>query len=632
MLIDLTCPAEVFRTLMPTEDIPAVTLTLYNLSDRVIASAEVTIRMLSAAGAEKERMTFRGRALNGRPHSTFTMNVPMAPATGVKSADVIIDKVWFADKDVWRRSEENLTEYTPNNLPVSNALTRLKFAAGDIAVGYPAQQDGLWVCVCGRPNPDVYSVCARCRKEKALVFSLYNRDAVENQLAMREQQLELATRTAREDTARLQRIREEEYNTKKARRGRRIRLAAYLALCLSLVGLLIGVFLPFVRMTMADSALREGNYSEALRLLNEYPGYPGAAEKIRECTYQITARRVEESTVLDELSDAAAALREDAEREGSAALADQADLKRAQLLLADGDIEGARAAVSALPEDSEGRLALEAGCRYLEACNLLDERQYDAAREIFLSLGSYPNADTMAKECVCRQAYDAMNAGDYGTAIALYEKILGYENATQNLQNCHYKIAESLEDAGDYAGAAEEYILADGWRNSAVKKAEMYYNMAEDALERGDYAEARRLYNSSDQYEDSVIHDLYCAYMLGTAAYGRGDFAEAYGLFAELPKNYVPDDAEGTPEEAAERVAELRLECAYRAGCLARAQGDLNTATDYLTKAGSYADAKDQLAEIAAELEEAARAAKATPTPAPVPEGSSDYLVEDDDD
>ncbi len=85
MLIDLTCPAEVFRTLMPTEDIPAVTLTLYNLSDRVIASAEVTIRMLSAAGAEKERMTFRGRALNGRPHSTFPMNVPMAPAAGVKA-------------------------------------------------------------------------------------------------------------------------------------------------------------------------------------------------------------------------------------------------------------------------------------------------------------------------------------------------------------------------------------------------------------------------------------------------------------------------------------------------------------------------------------------------------------------
>ena len=84
MLTDLTCPAEIFRTIMPTEDIPAVTLTLYNLSDRVIASVEVTVRLLSAAGGERERMAFRGRGLNGRPHSTFPMNVPMAPAAGVR--------------------------------------------------------------------------------------------------------------------------------------------------------------------------------------------------------------------------------------------------------------------------------------------------------------------------------------------------------------------------------------------------------------------------------------------------------------------------------------------------------------------------------------------------------------------
>ena len=646
MLIDLTCPAEIFRTLMPTEDIPAVTLTLYNLSDRVISSAEVTVRMLSAAGAEKERMTFRGRALNGRPHSTFPMNVPMAPAAGVKSADVIIDKIWFADNDVWRRSDENLTEYAPNALPASNALTQLKFTAGDIAVGYPDQQEGLWVCVCGRPNPDSRPVCARCRKEKAVVFALYNREAVENQLAMREKQLELVTRSAMEDSARLQRVREEEYNVRRTRRARRRRLAEYLAVWLLLISLLVGVVLPVIRMAMADRIMKSEDYPAALKILKEYPNYPGAAEKIRECEWQITARLAEESTEPGDLAAAAAALREDAGRAGSAALADQADLKRAQLLLDEGDVEGARAAVAALPEDSEGRLRLEQGCRYLEACNLLDERQYEAAREVFLDLSGYPNADTMARECIYRPAYDAMSAGDYETAIGLYEKILGYENATQNMQNCHYKIAESLEDAGDYAGAAAEYILADNWRNAQQKKAEMYYYMAEEALAAGDFAEARRLYSSADRYGDSAEHDLYCAYMLGAAAYREGRYADAYELLAELPKNYVPMDADGTPEEAAERAAELRLECAWLAGRLARAQGDLAAAADYMTKAGNYADAKEQLAEINAEIEEASRAAKATPTPTPTPEpeqepapeptpaGSSEFLVvpEEDDD
>ena len=50
MLIDLTCPAEVFQAELPTEEIPAVSLALYNLSDRVIVSAEVTLRLLGGSG------------------------------------------------------------------------------------------------------------------------------------------------------------------------------------------------------------------------------------------------------------------------------------------------------------------------------------------------------------------------------------------------------------------------------------------------------------------------------------------------------------------------------------------------------------------------------------------------------
>ena len=76
MLIDLTCPAEVFSTALPTEEIPAASLSLYNLSDRVIVSVEVTLKLKSGSGAEKDRVVYRARALNGRPHSTFRMNVP----------------------------------------------------------------------------------------------------------------------------------------------------------------------------------------------------------------------------------------------------------------------------------------------------------------------------------------------------------------------------------------------------------------------------------------------------------------------------------------------------------------------------------------------------------------------------
>ena len=133
--IDLTCPPEVFRTALPTEDIPAATVTLFNLSDRVITSVEVLLRLLDRDGDETERLAFRGRALNGRPHSTFLLTVPCAYSAGLKSLDITVEKVWYADNETWRRNPANAVEYTPNALPVSPALTNLKYAAGETAVG-----------------------------------------------------------------------------------------------------------------------------------------------------------------------------------------------------------------------------------------------------------------------------------------------------------------------------------------------------------------------------------------------------------------------------------------------------------------------------------------------------------------
>ena len=66
MQIDLTCPCEVFRTAMPTEEIPAASLVLFNLSDRVIVSAEITLLLQDAGGAEKERVLQEIRDYSGQ--------------------------------------------------------------------------------------------------------------------------------------------------------------------------------------------------------------------------------------------------------------------------------------------------------------------------------------------------------------------------------------------------------------------------------------------------------------------------------------------------------------------------------------------------------------------------------------
>ena len=172
--IDLTCPVEIFRTALPTEEVPAATLTLFNLSDRVISSAEVSLCLSDADNRETERLTFRGRALNGRPHSTFLMTVPCAPSEELKSLEATVEKVWFADNETWRRNPANVVEYKSNVLAVSPALTKLKYAAGETAVGYPSIQNSLWICICGRPNPENDVCCARCGRERDMVFARFN--------------------------------------------------------------------------------------------------------------------------------------------------------------------------------------------------------------------------------------------------------------------------------------------------------------------------------------------------------------------------------------------------------------------------------------------------------------------------
>ena len=612
MLIDLTCPVEIFRTAIPTADTHALSLTMFNLSDRVIVSAEVTARLLTASGLEKEKMVFRGRALNGRPHSTFLMNVPMGFSAGAHNAEVTVEKIWFADNDTWQRKDGAETEYTPNALPSSPALTRLKYVAGDFAAGYPVQEDGLWVCVCGRPNPDRETVCARCRQDKTAVFSRFSRETVEKQVSLREKQLDLSSRSAREDTARLQRIREEEYNLNRARRGRRIRLASCLALFIVLMAGIVGGAIPSLRASAASKDMEQGNYETALETLQEVAFFPGAVEKIAECKWQLAAASAQASEDIEELAAASQYLRENADRENSAALADLADLKRANLLYAKGDRAGALDAVSAVDPENAERVSLERNCLFDSASEQLDAGEYTAAREAFLTLGDYPGAAELATECIYRPASALVESGAYEDAIRELSRIPEYRDSRQLTLECHYRIAASLEAAGDLAGAATEFLLAGDFEDAQDKNREMVYLQAEDAMRKGSLETAQALYASIPGYADADDKNHACLYTLANIAMADMEYTLAYSMLKQVPEGYLDADS-------------LRSRAAYEAGKIARAAGDLETARDLLEAAGKYKNAQRLLNQVNAEIRKAEEAAAAetadeTEEAAPLPE------------
>ena len=569
MFIDLSCPAEVFRTVMPTEEVPAATLTLFNLSDRVISSVEAHLSLMDAGGVESEKLAFRGRALNGRPHSTFQMTIPCAPGNGVKQIGATVEKVWFADNEVWRRDPSKAVEYTPNDLPVSPALTSLKYVAGETAVGYPSRQDGLWVCVCGRPNAEGDDYCARCGRRQDEVFARFSPEAVAGQINLRERQLDLNSRSMREDTIRLQRIREEEYIVRKARRGSRIRLAVFLAVAAALILGAVFFGAPEMKLLAGLHDLETGNSARARVTFESLGSFGNAPELVRECDWRSAVKLLDDNPSADDLANASALLRSMPERPEALEKADEADLLRGRLLLQEGKWEEARELVAALPEDLAGRAELLRDCRLSEGRALLKNQDYETARQIFLELEDLPDARDLAAECLYRPAKQQMADEDWDAAIGTLSRIPDYRDSRTLTLECHYRKAMALETGGLYADASKEYLMAGDFEDAQQRSKNLTYWLAEDLRAKGDIRGAQALFASIPDYLDSNEKERLCRYQLALSAFDDREFT----LTLELLEG-IPDDYEDT--------GRVRAEAAYQKAKTAVNQGDWPTAAALL--------------------------------------------------
>ena len=568
MFIDLTCPTEVFGTVLPTEEIPAAVLTLFNLSDRVIVSAEVMLRLLDKYGAEIEKLSFRGRALNGRPRSTFTMTVPCA-AAGVCTAEVSVEKVWFRDNEVWRRNPANAVEYTPNALPVSRALTNLQYVAGETAVGFPVMQNGLWICVCGRPNPEEETVCVRCGRQRDAVFASCSPEAVEAAVNMREKQLDLNSRSMREDTIRLQRLREEEYRAKQARRSRRVRLAVCLVLALALCAGIRFAAVPGLQLLAGRRALDSGDPEGAKKVFESLGTFGGADKMIAECEWISARTKADESRTPEELAEASALLRSLPDNPEALQKANETDLARARLLLAKGERKAAEEALEQVPEGTGDREAILRDCRMAEAQDLLERGEYETARAIFLELTDLPGTGDLAAECLYRPAAERMAAEDWDGAIELLSRIPDYRDSRSLTLQCHYRKAAALEEAGDLEGAASEFLMAGEWGDAAERTAGITLKQADALFEAGDLRGAHALYASLPDNEECAEKDRICRVSLAKDAVNSLEYTLALELLEGVPDSY-------------ENAGTLRTEASYQKAKAAVKQEDFETAVSLL--------------------------------------------------
>ncbi len=581
MKIDLSCPAELRQYELPKEDYPACDLKLYNLGEKTINSVEVTVIFLNKEKEELERLVYRAHDLDGRPATVFAVAVPKENAGEAVALEVMIDKIWFDDASVWRRGKYALSEYTPNNLPNSRSLEMLRFVAGNTAVGFPQKQDGLWICVCGRPNGADERTCVRCHRERDQVFTRFNREAIEKLTAQREQQLALQAKAAREDASRLQLQREKVYE---AKRKKRRRVVSIVVICAVSAGIAYGTvfhLVPYIRYRGAVSAMEQGQYEDAYNVFTAMTGYADADDHAVRCRYLQAVADLTEEADEETLLSARETLVSLGDYEDAAEQITYADWLHAELYMKNGDIDSAYALYTSLGDyrNSADRVT---ECTYLNAKAQLEDGDYDAAYATFLSLGDYEDSADLAKECIYRPAVALMENGGAGDAIAQFERIPGYSDADEKLKEAHYLYGKVLVEANDATSAGMQFLAAGDYSDAKDLANTYLYLSAEEAYNAGKYETAAELYSQIADYEDAQDKYNECALTIAESNIKDKEYQIASTWLATIPDSYS-------------NVLELRQECIYQPAVSALSSKDYQAAVDGFSRISTYRDSSDKL-------------------------------------
>lgn len=581
MRMDLSCPAEVWQYAMPREDYPACDMTLYNLSDKTIASVEVTLLFYDQEGEEQARQIYRAHSLKGLSGQTFRMTAPVESKVKPHRMEVLIEKVWHEDNSVWRRDRDAMVEYTPNALPNSRSLEMLRYVAGSAAVGYPQEQDNVWMCVCGRPNHKQARTCRRCRRDKEEIFTRYNREAIDKLVTQRHKQLDLQAKAAREDASRLQAEREKEYNRRRRRRRRIIAAVLCVALLAGAAYGVVGHLLPHLRYQSAAEIMAQGNWAEAEAAFLAMEDYRDAPQQAIACRYQ-AARASMDGANEATLEAARATFAElGADYEDCSALILETDYRRAGIMLTQGRLDEASALYTALGAYRDSA-AMVKRCAYLNAERLLVLRDYEAAREAYLALGDYEDSAVKAREAVYLPAVAALESGDPEAALALFAQIPGYRDADERVKAAHYARGVILRDAGDMDAAGDAFLQAGDHQDAAEQASGCIYAPAVEAMEQGDLIRASELFAKIPDYQDAQAKWQACTYQLGKKALSDMEFGLAADYLSQLDDSY-------------EDVLDLKLECDYLAAQAALDRGDYQQAVDGFTRVLGYRNANKLL-------------------------------------
>lgn len=233
--------------------------------------------------------------------------------------------------------------------------------------------------------------------------------------------------------------------------------------------------------------------------------------------------------------------------------------------------------------------------RFEEATALLDAGDHGAAKEVFLSLANYENAEEMALTCDYEAAAALMEKGRYADAQAAFTALGSFSDAAAKAAECQntmaYSEAENLLSAGDFAAAKAAFLALGSYSDAEQRAGECQYALDfQDAMalfDAGRHAEALAGFTAlagsayAGDYADENANMM--LYLNAKSSIAAGDYENASELLAPLVEaDFL--DAASLGQDVADNLAYLQAAADYDAG-------KFYTAYKGFTALGSFGDA-----------------------------------------
>ena len=161
---------------------------------------------------------------------------------------------------------------------------------------------------------------------------------------------------------------------------------------------------------------------------------------------------------------------------------------RAESLARDGHFEQAQAELASVSDSYQGADQLR---RYLDACLSLQNGDY-TVRSVFQSMPGYLNSAQMLLECDYQEAAALLQDGQFDQAKELFSALAdqNYADADQQVLECEYQEAEQFYERKAYIVAAqafEQLYVNSSYRDSFQRTDDCYYEAARQMLDQNQY-------------------------------------------------------------------------------------------------------------------------------------------------